>query len=158
MVLAKVGIVFLLPMLLIFAQPDLGSSLVFPPMIFALLYISRLSEKFFLGAFALFSIVVTAFGIDIYGYSKHLEQQRIGGRRSSGGSSTTTHLYSRYTTTSVTGFNLRRSGRSRSGWHRRELECQTGKNFRRHRRSHRQGPVQWHAGPTRLPATGGGTQ
>ena len=38
----------LLPMLLIFLQPDLGSSLVFPPMIFALLYVSRLSEKFFL--------------------------------------------------------------------------------------------------------------
>jgi len=76
LVLAKVAAVFLLPMGLIFLQPDLGSSLVFPPMIFALLYVSRLSEKFFLSAFALFAVAVTAVGIDIYGYSKHLEKAR----------------------------------------------------------------------------------
>ncbi|MGB0415703.1 MAG: FtsW/RodA/SpoVE family cell cycle protein [Coraliomargarita sp.] len=76
LVLTKVAAVFLLPMLLIFLQPDLGSSLVFPPMIFALLYVSRLSEKFFLSAFALFAFAVTAVGVDIYGYSKHLESAR----------------------------------------------------------------------------------
>jgi rod shape determining protein RodA len=76
LVLAKVAGVFLLPMLLIFLQPDLGSSLVFPPMIFALLYISRLSEKFFLGAFAVFGIALAVLGADIYGYSQHLEAQR----------------------------------------------------------------------------------
>ena len=75
-VLIKVTCVFLFPMLLIFMQPDLGSSLVFPPMIFALLYISRLSAKFFLSAFALFAIAVTAIGVDIYGYSQHLERNR----------------------------------------------------------------------------------
>jgi rod shape determining protein RodA len=72
--LGQVGIVFLIPMLLIFLQPDLGSSLVFPPMIFALLYVSRLSEKFFLGVFALFTVAVTVFGLDIYAYSQHLER------------------------------------------------------------------------------------
>ena len=75
-VLIKVTCVFLFPMLLIFMQPDLGSSLVFPPMIFALLYISRLSAKFFLSAFALFAIAVTAIGVDVYGYSQHLERNR----------------------------------------------------------------------------------
>jgi len=75
-VLAKVAIVFLLPMLLIFLQPDLGSSLVFPPMIFALLYVSRLSEKFFLSAFALFAVALAVLGLDIYGYSQHLEKVR----------------------------------------------------------------------------------
>ncbi len=74
--LAHVGVVFLIPMLLIFLQPDLGSSLVFPPMIFALLYVSRLSEKFFLSAFALFAVAVTAVGIDIYGYSQHIQKLR----------------------------------------------------------------------------------
>ncbi|MGJ8651472.1 MAG: FtsW/RodA/SpoVE family cell cycle protein [Opitutaceae bacterium] len=74
--LARVGIVFLIPMLLIFLQPDLGSSLVFPPMIFALLYVSRLSEKFFLSAFALFAVFVSVVGMDIYGYSQHLEKLR----------------------------------------------------------------------------------
>ena len=83
LVLAKVAAVFLLPMLLIFMQPDLGSSLVFPPMIFALLYISRLSERFFLSAFALFAVAVTAVGVDIYGYSQHLEDVREAARRDS---------------------------------------------------------------------------
>jgi rod shape determining protein RodA len=76
LVLAKVAGVFLLPMLLIFLQPDLGSSLVFPPMIFALLYVSRLSEKFFLSAFAAFAIALAVLGVDIYGYSQYLEAQR----------------------------------------------------------------------------------
>jgi len=74
--LTKIGFIFLLPMLLIFLQPDLGSSLVFPPMVFALLYLSRLSEKFFLSAFAVFAVAVVILGLDIYGYSQHLEKQR----------------------------------------------------------------------------------
>lgn len=74
LVLTKVALVFLIPMLLIFLQPDLGSSLVFPPMIFALLYISRLSEKFFVSAFALFTVAVSILGMDIYAYSQHLEE------------------------------------------------------------------------------------
>ncbi|MGB0743563.1 MAG: FtsW/RodA/SpoVE family cell cycle protein [Opitutales bacterium] len=75
-VLTKVAGVFLLPMLLIFLQPDLGSSLVFPPMVFALLYVSRLSEKFFLSAIAIFLVALAVLGADIYGYSQHLEQER----------------------------------------------------------------------------------
>ena len=75
-VLAKVSGVFLLPMLLIFLQPDLGSTLVFPPMIFALLYVSRLSEKFFMSAFAAFVLSLAVLAGDIYGYSQHLEAQR----------------------------------------------------------------------------------
>lgn len=76
LVLAKVAVIFLLPMLLIFLQPDLGSSLVFPPMVFSLLYVSRLSEKFFISAFALFAIAVSVLGADIYAYGRHLEEAR----------------------------------------------------------------------------------
>ncbi len=76
LVLAKVALIFLTPMLLIFLQPDLGSSLVFPPMIFALLYVSRLSEKFFVGVFGLFALVVSVIGIDMYAYSRHLQETR----------------------------------------------------------------------------------
>jgi len=76
LVLTKVALVFLIPMLLIFLQPDLGSSLVFPPMIFALIYISCLSEKFFVSAFALFTVAVSILGLDIYAYSQHLEEVR----------------------------------------------------------------------------------
>ncbi|MFP4157280.1 MAG: FtsW/RodA/SpoVE family cell cycle protein [Opitutales bacterium] len=74
--LTKVAAIFLLPMLLIFLQPDLGSTLVFPPMVFALLYVSRLSERFFVGAFAVFAVALAVLGADIYGYSQHLEAQR----------------------------------------------------------------------------------
>lgn len=93
LVLAKVAGVFLLPMLLIFLQPDLGSSLVFPPMIFALLYVSRLSEKFFLSAFAAFAIALAVLGVDIYGYSQHLEAQRAADRS---GSSTQSEVIGDY--------------------------------------------------------------
>ena len=79
-VLAKVSGVFLIPMLLIFLQPDLGSTLVFPPMIFALLYVSRLSEKFFMSAFAAFAVSLAVLGADIYGYSQHLEAHRDASR------------------------------------------------------------------------------
>jgi len=75
-VLFMVAVVFLVPMLLIFSQPDLGSSLVFPLMIFALLYVSRLSEKFFLSAFALFAVVVSIIGVDMYAYGQHLKEAR----------------------------------------------------------------------------------
>ncbi|MFP4673326.1 MAG: FtsW/RodA/SpoVE family cell cycle protein [Opitutales bacterium] len=75
-VLGKVAVVFLTPMLLIFLQPDLGSTLVFPPMIFAMLYVSRLSEKFFISAFAIFVLAVMIVGVDLYGYSQHLQAQR----------------------------------------------------------------------------------
>ncbi|MDA9317237.1 rod shape-determining protein RodA [Puniceicoccaceae bacterium] len=93
LVLAKVALVFLIPMLLIFLQPDLGSTLVFPPMIFALLYVSRLSEKFFLSAFAAFAIALAVLGVDIYGYSQHLEAQRAADRS---GSSTQSEVIGDY--------------------------------------------------------------
>ena len=93
LVLAKVALVFLVPMLLIFLQPDLGSTLVFPPMIFALLYVSRLSEKFFLSAFAAFAIALAVLGVDIYGYSQHLEAQRAADRS---GSSTQSEVIGDY--------------------------------------------------------------
>ena len=62
-------------MLLIFMQPDLGSTLVFPPMIFSLLYISNLSKKFFISAFILFAVLLSALSIDIYQYSRYLDAQ-----------------------------------------------------------------------------------
>ncbi len=68
-----VGAVFLAPILLIFLQPDLGSTLVFPPMLFALLYVSRLSQRFFITTFAVFLVFVAIVGADIFGYAKHLE-------------------------------------------------------------------------------------
>ena len=74
--LFTLGIVFLIPVLLVFSQPDLGSTLVFPPIMFALLYISRLSGKFFIALFVVFLLAISLVGIDIYGYAKHVENKR----------------------------------------------------------------------------------
>lgn len=83
-VLAKIAWIFLLPILLIFLQPDLGSCLIFPPMVFGLLYISQLSKAFFLGTFGVFTIALTVLGLDIYRYGQHLEAQRLLERSGSG--------------------------------------------------------------------------
>ena len=83
-VLVKVGIVFCLPIVLIFLQPDLGSSLVFPPMVFALLYVSKLSERFFITAIALFVVVVSIVGVDVYRYYSFLEERQISPRENTG--------------------------------------------------------------------------
>jgi rod shape determining protein RodA len=57
---------------LIFIQPDLGSTLVFPPMIFSLLYVSNLSKQYFVSAFIIFALVFSLLSFDIYNYSRHL--------------------------------------------------------------------------------------
>lgn len=71
-VLLKILLVSLLPISLIFIQPDLGSTLVFPPMIFSLLYVSNLSKKYFVSAFIVFALAFGFLSIDIYNYSRHL--------------------------------------------------------------------------------------
>lgn len=64
------------PILLIFLQPDLGSALVFPPMVFALLYVSNLSLRFFVTAFALFIVLIGIISVDCYFYADYLEKKR----------------------------------------------------------------------------------
>ncbi len=76
-VLARIGAVVFVPILLIFAQPDLGSALVIPPMVFALLYVSQLPKSFFVTVFALFVLAVTFVGIDIYRYNNFLERENL---------------------------------------------------------------------------------
>ena len=72
-VLGKIAAVALVPMFLIFCQPDLGSSFVFAPMVFALLYVSQLSKRFFIAVFAISALAVALVGIDIYGYHTYLK-------------------------------------------------------------------------------------
>lgn len=72
-VVLKVMGVFFLPIVLIFLQPDLGSCLVFPPMLFALLYVSKLSKRFFVTTFGVFAILLGIIAWDIYGYAKFIQ-------------------------------------------------------------------------------------
>jgi rod shape determining protein RodA len=45
-------------MVLILLQPDLKSAIVLPPMVFSMLYVSKLSPRFFVGALGAFLVVV----------------------------------------------------------------------------------------------------
>ncbi len=65
------------PVLLILFQPDLGSALVFPPMVFALLYVSDLSQRFFVGALGAFALLMGIVAIDVYRYQDYLQTHRL---------------------------------------------------------------------------------
>lgn len=82
-VLGKLALVSGIPVLLIFLQPDLGSTLVFPPMVFAMLYVSRLSKRFFITSLAIFALIVSLVAIDIAGYASFLEKTGMTATQSS---------------------------------------------------------------------------
>jgi rod shape determining protein RodA len=75
--LVAFGGVFAVPALLIFLQPDLGSALIFPPVAFALLYVARLSSRFFLVALGVFIVLLGVLGWDNYMYCKFLEENDL---------------------------------------------------------------------------------
>lgn len=75
--LVWLGAVIAVPMLLIFAQPDLGSALTIPPMVFALLYVSKLSTRFFFATFGLFLVMILLVATDIYRYNAYLEKNEL---------------------------------------------------------------------------------
>ena len=76
-ILGQVALAVLLPIWLIFLQPDLGSTLVFPPMVFALLYVSNLSGRFFAGALAVFLLLVGILAFDITRYHGFLRESNF---------------------------------------------------------------------------------
>jgi rod shape determining protein RodA len=57
-VLGKLALAVGAPMFLIWLQPDLKSVIVLPPMVFSMLYVSKLSSRFFAGALGAFLLVV----------------------------------------------------------------------------------------------------
>ena len=72
-VLGKLALAVGLPMLLILLQPDLKSAIVLPPMVFSMLYVSRLSTRFFAGALGAFLIVIGVVALDSYNYVKFMD-------------------------------------------------------------------------------------
>ena len=62
-----------LPVLLILFQPDLGSALVIPPMAFALLYASNLSQRFFAAALGVFVLMLVLLALDMWRYVDFME-------------------------------------------------------------------------------------
>ena len=71
-VLGKLALAVGLPMLLILLQPDLKSAIVLPPMVFSMLYVSRLSTRFFAGALGAFLLVVGVVAWDSYNYVQYM--------------------------------------------------------------------------------------
>jgi rod shape determining protein RodA len=67
-VLGKLALAVGVPMLLILRQPDLKSAIVLPPMVFSMLYVSRLSGRFFAGALAAFLMVTGLVAWDTWRY------------------------------------------------------------------------------------------
>ncbi len=72
-VLGKLALAVGVPMFLILIQPDLKSAIVLPPMVFSMLYVSKLSPRFFAGALGAFLLIVGIVAWDSYSYVKFME-------------------------------------------------------------------------------------
>ena len=83
-VLVKLALAVGLPMLLIFAEPDLGSALVIAPMVFAMLFVSNLSMRFFAGALGVFALLVGIVAIDVIRYSNYMDDNHLSYTRNKG--------------------------------------------------------------------------
>ena len=75
------------PILLILLQPDLKSAIVLPPMVFSMLYVSRLSSRFFAGALGAFLLIVGIVAFDTWRYAAFMD--RLGAQHDS--STATSH-------------------------------------------------------------------
>lgn len=75
--IVKFLLVFCIPILLIFFQPDLGSALTFPPMLLAMLYVARLSQKFFVYMISCVLIILSIVAFDIFNYQYFLDENDL---------------------------------------------------------------------------------
>ena len=75
--LVKLALAAGIPMLLIIAEPDLGTALVIAPMVFAMLYVSNLSTRFFGAAVGVFALGVGIIGLDTWRYASFLEANHL---------------------------------------------------------------------------------
>ena len=82
--LGKLALAVGIPMLLILAQPDLKSAIVLPPMVFSMLYVSKLSTRFFVGALGAFLLLLGALTIDISRYVNYMETNKLNYSRDKG--------------------------------------------------------------------------
>jgi rod shape determining protein RodA len=75
--LLKLALAAGLPMLLIIAEPDLGTALVIVPMVFAMLYVSNLSLRFFGAAVGVFALLIGVLAFDTWRYWNFLEEHNL---------------------------------------------------------------------------------
>ena len=72
-VLGKLALAVGLPMLLVLLQPDLKSAIVLPPMVFSMLYVSKLSVRFYAAALGAFVLLVSIVAWDSYNYVRFMD-------------------------------------------------------------------------------------
>ena len=76
-VLIKLALAVGIPMLLIIAEPDLGSALAIAPVVFAMLFVSNLSMRFFAAALGAFALLVGVVALDVWNYARFMEQNHL---------------------------------------------------------------------------------
>jgi rod shape determining protein RodA len=72
-VLGKLALAVGLPLVLILLQPDLKSAIVLPPMVFSMLFVSKLSSRFFAVALGAFLLIVSLVAWDTWRYAAFME-------------------------------------------------------------------------------------
>lgn len=82
--LGKLALAAGVPMLLILLQPDLKSAIVLPPMVFSMLYVSRLSTRFFAGALGAFLVLVSIIAWDTVAYVNYMRENNLDFMRDKG--------------------------------------------------------------------------
>ncbi len=82
--LGKLALAVGAPMLLILLQPDLKPAIVLPPMVFSMLYVSKLSARFFLGALGAFLLIVGLVVIDTRRYANYMVEHGYNFTRDTG--------------------------------------------------------------------------
>lgn len=75
--LGKLALAAGLPIFLILLQPDIKSAIVLPPVIFSMLYVSRLSTRFFAAALGAFIILVSIIAVDCYRYVNFMDSNGL---------------------------------------------------------------------------------
>lgn len=73
-VLGKLALAVGIPVILILQQPDIKPALILPPMVFSMLYVSRLSTRFFVGALGAFLLLVSIVAWDGIRYVNFMEE------------------------------------------------------------------------------------
>ncbi len=76
-VLIKLALAVGIPMLLIIAEPDLGSALAIAPVVFAMLFVSNLSMRFFAAALGAFALLVGVVALDVWNYARFMERNHL---------------------------------------------------------------------------------
>lgn len=91
--LGKLALAVGLPIFLILLQPDLKSAIVLPPMVFSMLYVSKLSPRFFLGALGAFLLLLGVLAIDMVRYAEFMTANNYAYMRDGTGRKIGTGLY-----------------------------------------------------------------